>query len=168
MKTFKELMIEAFGDSKGLEAVAKSHKGQDKEDLKFAASLIKSNDIKGLKGFLKTIDTAIRDVILAHVKESEWKKLGFNPIREGVGAWMPGDGKPITGAKIGQVEYWELPNDELKDIVKKAKKYIKDLTHNDYRHKGNRKRKDIEAQQNDIYDAGEVLFWRKKNKIVVN
>ena len=84
-------------------------------------------------------------------------------------AWMPGDGKPMTGSKIGQVEYWELPNDELKDIVKKAKKYIKDLTHNDYRHKGNRKRKDIEAQQNDIYDAGEVLHWRKVHgKIVVN
>jgi hypothetical protein len=90
-------------------------------------------------------------------------------MQEGVGAWMPGDGKPITGAKIGQVEYWELPNDELKKIVSKAKKHIKDLTHNDYRHKGNRKRKDIEAQQNDIYDAGEVLHWRKTHgKIVVN
>jgi len=121
MKTFKELMQEA---------VAKSHKGQDKEDLE------------------------------------------FNPIKEGVNpdpnAWMPGDGKPMTGSKIGQVEYWDLPNDELKKIVSKAKKYIKDLTHNDYRYRGNRKRKDIEAQQNDIYDAGEVLFWRKRNKIVVN
>ncbi len=88
---------------------------------------------------------------------------------EGLGAWMPGDGKPMTGPKIGQVEYWELPNDELKKIVSKAKKHIKDLTHNDYRHKNNRKRKDIEAQQNDIYDAGEVLHWRKTHgKIVVN
>jgi hypothetical protein len=172
VKTFKELMIEGIGDSEGLRDVSKIHKGQDQEDLEYIASLIAKNDLKGIKGFLKSIDTEIRDIALAHIDQSNWKKLGFNPIKEGTNpdpnAWMPGDGKPMTGSKIGQVEYWDLPNDELKKIVSKAKKYIKDLTHNDYRYRGNRKRKDIEAQQNDIYDAGEVLHWRKRNKIVVN
>jgi hypothetical protein len=171
MKTFKELMQEAVGDSKGLMDVAKSlhYKGQDKEDLAFAADLIKSNDIKGLKGFLKTIDTAIRDVILAHVKKSEWKKLGFNPIREGITDWEPGDGKPMTGSKISQPEYWELPNDELKKIVSDAKKSIKKKTNNDWKWKGNRKNKEVEQELNDIHDAGEVLFWRRRNgKIVIN
>lgn len=165
-------MQEGIGDSKGLMDVSKIHKGKDQDDLEYIASLIAKNDIKGIKGFLKSIDTEIRDIALSHIDQSNWKALGFNPMKEGVKpdptAWMPGDGKPMTGSKIGQVEYWELPNDELKDIVKKAKKYIKDLTHNDYRYRGNRKRKDIEAQQNDIYDAGEVLFWRKKNHIVIN
>lgn len=169
MKTFKELMQEVFGDSRGLEAVAKSHKGQDKEDLEFAADLIKDNDIKGLKGFLKTIDTAIRDVILAHVKQSEWKKLGFNPIKEAAVAWMPGDGKPMTGGKIEKLEYWELPNDELKKIVSDAKKSVKKKTNNDWKWKGNRKIKEVEQEINDIHDAGEVLHWRKTHgKIVIN
>jgi hypothetical protein len=166
MKTFKELMQEGIGDSKGLISVAKSHKGQDKEDLMFAADLIKINDIKGLKGFLKTIDTAIRDVILDHVKESDWKKLGFNSIKED---WEPGDGKPMTGGKISQLEYWELPNDKLKKIVSDAKKSIKKKTNNDWKWKGNSKMKEVQQELNDIHDAGEVLFWRKRNgKIVIN
>jgi hypothetical protein len=90
-------------------------------------------------------------------------------MQEGFGDWEPGDGKPMTGSKISQPEYWELPNDKLKKIVSDAKKSIKKKTNNDWKWKGNRKNKEVEQELNDIHDAGEVLFWRKRNgQIVIN
>jgi hypothetical protein len=90
-------------------------------------------------------------------------------MQEGFGDWQPGDGKPMTGGKISQPEYWELPNDELKKIVSTAKKSIKKKTNNDWKWKGNRKMKEVQPELNDIHDASEVLFWRKRNgQIVIN
>jgi hypothetical protein len=90
-------------------------------------------------------------------------------MQEGITDWEPGDGKPMTGGKISQLEYWELPNDELKKIVSDAKKSIKKKTNNDWKWKGNRKNKEVEQELNDIHDAGEVLFWRRRNgQIVIN
>jgi hypothetical protein len=83
--------------------------------------------------------------------------------------WQPGDGKPMTGAKISKPEYWELPNADLKKMVSTAKKSIKKKTNNDWKWKGNRKLKEVQPEIQDIHDAGEVLDWRRRNgKIVVN
>jgi len=110
--------------------------------------------------------------ILNEVKMTKWErsKIKRQAMKNSdASKWAPGDGAPDGTSPISQPKYWDLPNSDLEDKVRKAKKYIKDKTNRDYKHLKNRNREDIKQQQNNIYDAGEVLRWRKENgKIVVN
>jgi hypothetical protein len=79
-------MKNKLGDPKALMKVAKGYKGDDKDDMEWAADMIAKVDIAGLKTLLSKLDTAIRDEILGTINKTHWKKLGHTPIEEALDA----------------------------------------------------------------------------------
>lgn len=71
--------------------------------------------------------------------------------------WKPGDGRPRNGSHIENVKFWDLPDSSLKYIMKDAHDAMK----------ANPKGKKAGKYADEVNDAGTVMYWRKKNKIVV-
>jgi uncharacterized protein YbjQ (UPF0145 family) len=71
--------------------------------------------------------------------------------------WKKGDGRPRNGSHIENVKFWDLPDASLKYIQKDAHDAMK----------ANPKGKKAGKYADEVNDAATVLFWRKKNKIVV-
>lgn len=95
MKIFEEIrnILESkIGDEKSLTKLAKGSSsklpggvsGSDRDDMLWAADMIKHNDFKGLQMHLKMLDTAVKDAILMYIDKKHWKKLGFNPMHESI------------------------------------------------------------------------------------
>jgi len=79
-------MKNKLGDPKALMKVAKGYKGDDKDDMEWAADMIAKIDMPGLKTLLSRLDTAIRDEVLGAINKKHWKKLGYTPIGEALDA----------------------------------------------------------------------------------
>jgi len=79
-------MKNKLGDPKALMKIAKGYKGDDKDDMEWAADMIAKIDIAGLKTLLSKLDTAIRDEVLGTINKKYWKKLGHTPIDEALDA----------------------------------------------------------------------------------
>ena len=71
--------------------------------------------------------------------------------------WIPGDGRPRGGSHIENIRFWDLPDASLKYIQKDASDAMK----------ANPEGKKAGKYADEVNDAATVLFWRKKNKIVV-
>ena len=71
--------------------------------------------------------------------------------------WKKGDGRPRGGSHIENVKFWDLPDASLKYIQKDASAAMK----------ANPEGKKAGKYADEVNDAATVLFWRKKNKIVV-
>jgi hypothetical protein len=71
--------------------------------------------------------------------------------------WKPGDGRPRNGSHIENVRFWDLPDSSLKYIMKDAHDAMK----------ANPKGRKAGKYADEVNDAGTVMYWRKKNKIVV-
>jgi uncharacterized protein YjgD (DUF1641 family) len=71
--------------------------------------------------------------------------------------WKKGDGRPRGGSHIENVKFWDLPDASLKYIQKDAHDAMK----------ANPKGKKAGKYADEVNDAATVLFWRKKNKVVV-
>ena len=80
----------------------------------------------------------------------------FKEIREAT-KWKKGDGRPRGGSHIENVKFWDLPDASLLYIRKDA----------DDAMKANPKGHKAGKYADEVNDASTVLFWRKKNKIVV-
>jgi len=71
--------------------------------------------------------------------------------------WKKGDGRPRGASHIENVGFWDLPDASLKYIQKDASDAMK----------ANPEGKKAGKYADEVNDAATVLFWRKKNKIVV-
>jgi len=71
--------------------------------------------------------------------------------------WKKGDGRPRGGSHIENIKFWDLPDASLKYIQKDASAAMK----------ANPEGKKAGKYADEVNDAATVLFWRKKNKIVV-
>lgn len=71
--------------------------------------------------------------------------------------WKQGDGKPKGGSSIENVKFWDLPDASLKYIQKDASAAMK----------ANPEGKKAGKYADEVNDASIVLFWRKKNNIIV-
>jgi hypothetical protein len=71
--------------------------------------------------------------------------------------WKQGDGKPKGGSSIENVKFWDLPDASLKYIQKDASAAMK----------ANPEGKKAGKYADEVNDASTVLFWRKKNNIIV-
>jgi hypothetical protein len=88
--------------------------------------------------------------------------IKFKDIRKQINlneatTWIPGDGRPRGGSHIENVRFWDLPDASLKYIQKDASDAMK----------ANPEGKKAGKYADEVNDAATVLFWRKKNKIVV-
>jgi hypothetical protein len=83
-----ELDESKLGDDKGLLKLAKGPSskfpmgvgGPDRDDLIWAADMIKHNDIKGIQSHLGMLDTPVRDAVLKFVDKNTKTKLGYRDI----------------------------------------------------------------------------------------
>ena len=71
--------------------------------------------------------------------------------------WKKGDGRPRNGAHIENVKFWDMTDASLRYISKDARDAMK----------ANPKGRKAGKYADEVNDAATVLFWRKKNKIVV-
>ena len=71
--------------------------------------------------------------------------------------WKKGDGRPRGASHIENVKFWDLPDASLKYIQKDAHAAMQ----------ANPEGKKAGKYADEVNDAATVLFWRKKNKIVV-
>jgi hypothetical protein len=71
--------------------------------------------------------------------------------------WKKGDGRPRNGSHIENVKFWDLPDASLKYIMKDANAAVK----------ANPEGKKAGKYADEVNDAATVMYWRKKNKIVV-
>ena len=78
-------------------------------------------------------------------------------ITEEATKWKKGDGRPRGGSHIENIKFWDLPDASLKYIQKDASAAMK----------ANPEGKKAGKYADEVNDAATVLFWRKKNKIVV-
>ena len=90
-----------------------------------------------------------RDDIYNNIKEEVELEEATN--------WKKGDGRPKGGSSIENVKFWDLPDASLKYIQKDASDAVK----------ANPEGKKSGKYADEVNDAGTVLFWRKKNNIVV-
>ena len=93
------------------------------------------------------------------VVKKHMKRLGIKEEAdlEEATKWKQGDGRPKGGSSIENVKFWDLPDASLKYIQKDASDAVK----------ANPEGKKSGKYADEVNDAGTVLFWRKKNNIVV-